>query len=165
MKGKGNQPVKEAGLQKTIIYVTNVKKMFEKIYWLIIFFPVKKWKKAATSNRNIIDQVEPSRSSQASFDMVPQKYVVCAIPQTYEKWHKVDGIVFRWVDVVKSEIGQTMLETDVCKFFHFAGRNKCFSKLKKEVRSRTKCVVCDFKLTTENNILVVTPNARPFLEY
>ena len=32
MKGKENQPVKEAGLQKTIIYVTNVKKMFEKIY-------------------------------------------------------------------------------------------------------------------------------------
>ena len=36
IKGKENQQEKEVGLQKTIIYVTNVKKMFKKIYRLII---------------------------------------------------------------------------------------------------------------------------------
>ena len=36
IKGKEDQQEKEVGLQKTIIYVTNVKKMFKKIYRLII---------------------------------------------------------------------------------------------------------------------------------
>ena len=40
-----------------------------------------------------------------------------------------DGIVPRWVDVVKSEIGQTLLKANKCKCIHFAERNKCFSKV------------------------------------
>lgn len=125
---------------------------------------MKRRKTVVTSNQNITDQQERSSSSQTYFDMVPQKCVVCAKPQTDGKWNSVDGIVSRWVDVVKSEIGQALLETDECKFIHVAQRNKCFIKLKKESRSRTKWVVCDLKLTPDKDILVVA-NALPFLEY
>lgn len=81
------------------------------------------------------------------------------------KWHKADGIVSRRVDVVKSEIGQTLLKADKCKFIHFAGRKECFSKLNKEARLRTKYIVCNLKLRLEKDILVVTPNVLSFLEY
>ena len=55
MRDKKNQQEKNMGLQKTIICVTNVMKMFEKVYWLIIISLLKEKKNMLTSNQSITD--------------------------------------------------------------------------------------------------------------
>ena len=64
------------------------------------------------SNQIFTNQDEPTSSSQPSFDKIPQKCVVCARRYTDENWHKVDDIVSRWGDGVKSETWQTSSKAD-----------------------------------------------------
>ena len=64
------------------------------------------------SNQIFTNQDEPTSSSQPSFDKIPQKCAVCARRYTDENWHKVDGIVSRWGNGVKSETWQTSSKAD-----------------------------------------------------
>ena len=119
---------------------------------------MKRRKTVVTSNQNITDQQERSSSSQTYFDMVPQKCVVCAKPQTDGKWNSVHGIVSRWVDVVsvnttkwwntlKQLVGN--LSTNCLSVFeHFVGLTLKIVKIVKlfAKSNTTKCSLKNFNL-------------------